>query len=147
MRSAYLWATGLTLSDWGSLASLAALVGTIWVIWTVRNIRSYYILRARVPDLARKLRKHASSLSEYLNDLKAFAHQTAAELASLEATLGSIKGKLRGDPKKTVARLVKTVRSARSSPIAEVSIRSIYIELVKANEQIKQLQEDLTWER
>lgn len=147
LRTTYQWVAGLTLSDWGSVASITGLAVTIWVVWTVRNIRNYYVVRTRVPDLAKRLRKHAVNLSEYLNDLPTFAHPAAAELALLEATLGSIKGKLGGDPKKTVKRLLKTVRDARSAPVLEEPTRAIYVELVKANEQIKQLQEDLTWER
>ena len=147
MAQLYQQLIGATLSDWADLASIVGLLATVWVMMTVQNIRSYYVIRSRVPDLAKRLRKTASNLAGFLNDLSSFSTDVAVELASIEATLESLRRILRRGSKRTVDSLLQDVKSARKGRPSEPAIRAVYTELVKLNEQIKHLQEELTWER
>jgi len=137
---------GVTLSDWGSFASIAGFLATVCVVLTIKNIRRYYVIRARVPGLAQRLRKAASNLAGYLNNLQSFSNDVAVELASIEAMLESLRRVLRGEYSRTVAALLKDVGNARKGP-SETSVRAVYTDLVKLNEQIRNLQDELTWER
>ena len=64
------WLEQLTLSDIGSIASLVGLALTIWVAMAVRRIKARFMITARVPDLAKSLRQHATKLSGFLSDPK-----------------------------------------------------------------------------
>ncbi len=61
-----LWADWITLI--GFLISLTSLIISIVVLRNVKNIRNYYRLKVRGPELLKELTKLASNLAELLED-------------------------------------------------------------------------------
>jgi hypothetical protein len=141
------WASSLTLSDAGSLASLIGLLVTFWVAMSVRRIKSFYIVTARVPELARRLKQHSSALATYLNDFEAFKDKIREELVVTEVTVNSLRRKVSGQTKRTVKVLWKEMRRANGLGVDSSSARALYLRIIHVNEQLKDLQSGLKWER
>ena len=59
--------TILSLTDLGSVASIIGVVLTILIFLSVRKIKSFYVIKTRVPDLLEKLSKYASAISSLQN--------------------------------------------------------------------------------
>ncbi len=141
------WLRAPNLSDVGSVASLLGLALTVWVAWAVRRLRTSYLFSARVPALAKRLRQHAAKLSDYLNDADAFKAKIEEELAAAEVTAGSLYRKLDGHSRKVMKSLKSSIRRSTKGALSEDQLRVVYLEMVKMNEQLKDLQADLKWER
>jgi len=100
-----------------------------------------------VPALAKRLRQHAAKLSDYLNDADAFKAKIEEELAAAEVTAGSLYRKLDGHSRKVMKSLKSSIRRSTKGALSEDQLRVVYLEMVKMNEQLKDLQADLKWER
>ena len=120
---------------------------TLWILSDLRRIKSRYLFSARVPELARKLRTHSSSLSDLLNDPAANSSQIAEELAAAEVTVSSLSGKLTGGVKKSANSLAKTIRTTQKTGSDVALLRDIYLAMIKLQEELKNLELDLKWER
>ena len=135
------------LSDFGSIASLVGLALTIWVAFTVRRIKAHFLVTARVPDLARRLREHSKKVSEFLNDPEAYQIQILEELALAEVTTHSLQATLSGRPRRMVKALLEGVRKASQCNAPQPELRNLYVQMVRVNEQLCDLKKDLKWER
>jgi hypothetical protein len=141
------WLTRLSLSDIASVASIAGLLITIWVAANLRKIKTFYLFTARVPQLARRLRQHSSALATYMNDPVSFQEKIREEMVAAEVTVDSLQRKLGGHSKKTVRNLLTNVRRASEGEFSPPAIREVYLLMIHVNEQLKDLQSDLKWEK
>lgn len=140
------------LNFWGDISSIVGLIITIFVFWTVRNIRTYYNLIGRVPDLKKKLEERASKIIALNNDYLNNIVDIDLELAKTEPILVRLKNKLGGKSNsstKNVIRLVrdyrKRVRNKTALALGE-KVTSIYTEMQKVIVEINELNEDIKWE-
>jgi hypothetical protein len=138
---------GEAFSIFGTVASMISLVLTVWVLINVGKIKSYYMFAARVPDLNKQLKQHASEISAYLNDFEGFLPQIQLELAQTEIVLRSLKNKLDRQPKKSATQLLKVLRHYDLNSGDKDGLYSIYVDMRKLESEIEDLQEDLKWER
>lgn len=140
----------LTWSDWlsiiGSIASFLGLILTLWVAFAVRDIKKRFSFKARVPNLVRQLKGHSSKISESLNDFPKFKEIIREELVKAEVVLKSLRGKVKGDPKKSVSELIKTVKQYNSENLTKDQTRDLYRAMIKVSAEIEQYQKDLEWE-
>lgn len=137
----------MPLSDIGSYASIAGLLVTLWILSDLGRIKSRYLFSARVPELARKLRTHSSNLSAMLNDPAANSSQIAEELAAAEVTVTSLSAKVSGVVKKSATSLAKTIRTTQRTGSDVALLRDTYLAMIKLQEELKNLELDLKWER
>lgn len=114
---------------------------------SLRTIKASYLFSARAPELAKQLRSHATSLAEYLNDFGGFEAKIREELATAEVTANSLARKIDWRHRGPVKHLGKAIKRAAKTQLSEPGIRTIYIEIVKVNQYVKDLQADLKWER
>lgn len=137
----------MTFSNISDIASLASFALTVWVLWDVRRIRKSYSFAARIPTLAVKLRHHAATLSQYLNDFESFRSQVPEELARTEVTLLSLRRRLSGPQRSFAVSALRKVRRYRADDHDGADVRAIYLSLTQLEEGVKELREDLKWER
>lgn len=137
----------MTLSDFGSVASIIALTLTIWVAIGVRRIRMQFLITARMPELSKRMRQHATNLSEFLNEPNRFRNQIHAELAAAEVTVHSLQKKLSWHSRRVVKTLLLNLRSHSRDSINDKHLRDLYVQMVGVNEQLRDMQKDLKWER
>ncbi|PYR68822.1 MAG: hypothetical protein DMF88_08020 [Acidobacteria bacterium] len=148
MSTIWSWITGPTFTGIAALASVASLLLTIWVALGVYRLKASYLFSARAPQLAKQLRNHAANLAEYLNDFKAFEDKIREELAATEVTALSLARKIDWRRRRTVKQLGKAIkRMGKKQQFSEAELREVYVQLVKVNEHVKDLQADLKWER
>jgi|ERR1700686_239312 len=150
------WFDKLVSSVWtlGSLASILSLMLTAFVLFELRRIKSFYLFKARVPDLVGRLSQHSSNLSNYLGDFDNSLPQIVKELAISEAVMTSLTKKLGGDPRKSVQALLESTHRFRTRYTninhlqrEKESLRGIYVDMAKVVEDLKQLEEDTKFER
>ena len=145
--SMWSWFSSATLAEWGALASISGLVLTGAVFLGVRRLRAYYVVRKRLPELRKRLIQHSHEISRSLNDFEAFKYQLAEELAQAKATLQSIKKKMTGAEKKEVKKLLGQLKNIDLKNPKEAPVRDCYLGLLHVQEQLKNLEADLAWER
>jgi hypothetical protein len=150
-----------TLASWfpslatlGSVASLLSLILTAYVLIELRRIRSFYLFKARVPDLIGRLSQHSSNLSNYLSDFDNSLPDIVKELAVSEAVMTSLTKKLDGDPLKSVKALLQSTNEFRTHNTKlhflkreKEGLRGIYVEMANVVEVLQQSQEDTKFER
>jgi hypothetical protein len=135
------------LSPLGDVASLVGFALTVYVSFGIRKIRKFYVLRARLPELNKRLRTHASNLSNHLNDFRAFRDEALKELTTAEVTLRSLKGKLSGPSRRAVKDSLSRLKQLDRSRLIEQQLREVYLQLVGTHEQLKEEERNLKWER
>ena len=83
-----------------------------------------------------------------MNDFKAFEDKIREELAATEVTALSLARKIDWRRRRTVKQLGKAIkRMGKKQQCSEAELREVYVQLVKVNEHVKDLQADLKWER
>lgn len=147
LTTGWSWVTNATLSDWGALASVGGLALTAVVLFSVRRIKAYYVVRKRIPELAKRLAQHSLSISESLNDFDAFKGQLAEELVQAVATLESIRNKLNRSERKQVKDVLAELRKVDLKDLDEPVVRTCYLGFLRIQEHLKNLEADMAWER
>lgn len=120
---------------------------TAVVFFSVRRIKSYYVVRKRLPELTKRLAQHSRSISESLNDFDAFKGRLAEELAQAVATLESIRAKLNRSERKQVKDVLAELRKVDLKDPDESLVRICYLGFLRIQEHLKNLEADLAWER
>ncbi len=136
-----------TISKIGSIFSIASLVVTIWVLLETRKLRSLYKLKVRGPELIKDLHKMASNLSEFLNDYSGSMTQIAEELGKTSSKLKTLQTRLRGIQRNSVKRVRGDIDQCEVKAENEEQVRTVYVEIIKVIEELKDYQKDLNWER
>jgi hypothetical protein len=141
------WIEGPTFAGIAGLASVTSLTLTIWVVLGVRRLKASYLFSARAPEIAKQLRAHAANLASYLNDFEAFKGKIQEELAAAEVTSFSLARKIEWRHRGAVKDLGKAIKRMNRTQVSEEQLRTVYLQLIKVNEHVKDLQADLKWER
>jgi DNA repair ATPase RecN len=141
------------LSFLGDISSILGFIITCFVFFVVRNIRAYYNLIGRVPNLKRELEKRASQLIDLKKDYSNNIREIDLELAKAEPILVRLKRKLgrkNNSATKSVIQLVKAyrkrVKNNTASALVE-DVTTIYTEMQKVIVEISELKKDIEWER
>lgn len=137
----------MTLTHIGSVASILGFLLTILIFLTLRSIRRFYVFTARVPELLKKLIKHARKISEYQKEFSNSQQEIELELAEAEVVLNSLKKKVSRQTKSAVNSTLKTVKAYNNSSNDSKSLWAVYVEMQKLITEIQELQSDLKWER
>ena len=102
--------TKITFSDIGNAASLLSLAITIYLFYAVRRIKSFYVFKARVPELTEQLGTHGSKLALLHGDFKDSRELILLELGRTEVKLKSLRRKKIGRPtKKSVNEVLRLI--------------------------------------
>jgi len=131
----------------GFLISLTSLIISIVVLRNVRNIRNYYRLKVRGPELIKELTKLSSNLAELLEDFTSNRMDIQLGLAQSEGKLRRLEGMANKETKRTLKQLRITISSSSVTTDNEEEIRSIYVGMMKALEEVKDHQKDSDLER
>lgn len=135
------------LSGFGSIASTIGVILTIFVLLSLRKIRSQYIFAARVPELIEKLSDLASDISECMNDFDTFIPQISLDLGEAEVVLKSLRKKLRRKSRKSIDQLLKNMDDYNANTGDSDKLWGVYVDMSKVIAEVKDIQEDLKWER
>lgn len=132
-----------------ALANVITIIGifvTVSVFLDVRRIKKFYIFTGRITDLSKSLKQHSSKISEYLNDFDGFLPQILEELTRAEVVVKSLERKTNGQLKQSVGKLHKSILSYSSQQQNQDGLRSIYLAMIKIQDEIADYRKDQEWE-
>ena len=118
------------------------------VVYNVREIRKSYLFTARAPALLKSLRAHSSRIKDLLEEFETSIEEIEAELARCSPILESLKRKVGGRQGRSISVVIQQIASSKSlSTGSKNTVWDIYKELLKVEEEMKNLQKDKQWER
>lgn len=136
------------LSIIGSVASIVGIGLSIYVIYNLRQIRKSYIFTARAPDLVKALRSHSSKIKDLLNEFETSIDEIEAELARCSPVLESLRTKVGRQERRSISDVVRLISANKTlSAGSKNAVWDIYKELLKVEEEMRNLQKDKQWER
>lgn len=139
------------LAEWltifGFLLSSASLIISIFVFVNVRNIKNFYRLKVRGPGLIRELNKYSSDLSASLEDFQSNTAEIRVLLGQSESKLKRLAAMSSGETKKRLKQLGKVVSLCKVTAENKEEVFGIYVEIMKALEEVKDHQKDTSLER
>jgi len=133
------------LGDIGAVASVVGLAITVFIAFGVRKIKRSFLAKARLPELIRRLDKHASRLSSYLSDFPRFGDKARYELAQSQATLRSVERKLQGEQRRSCRTVRKMISKQRRRNVTSDDVARTYEEMTFLLQALKEYQQDLIW--
>ncbi len=130
----------------GSGASLVGLLisGVVW--WNVRRIRSFFLARARVPELIRALQIHMTKLERHLEAYEESRSDFHSEMAKTKATLINLAPKLPRTTKKEVDVFLIALQVVSRSASKE-EVRRVFDRLTTLLASVRHLEKDMKWSR
>jgi hypothetical protein len=128
----------------GDVASVIGFFLTIAVYIGLRRIRTFYVFRARVPELADRLREKASTIATLLADYEGSKQQIQIELAEVVVLARSVRDKSAGDPKVEAKQLLKLIQKRAEAADAAWGI---YVQMQTLLVTLREIQLDLKWEK
>ncbi len=134
------------LSDAANYASVIGLLLTVSIWWGLRKIKNTYTSRVGAPEFVRVLTKHASALVACGNDFENSRQAIGVELATSDVTLRSMHRKMRGESKKAVKQLRILIKEYKQDPDNKEQFYSIYTEMQRVIEEVRELQKELNLE-
>jgi hypothetical protein len=138
----------LTLSNVANVASILGIGLSLYVIYNVREIRKSYLFTARAPALLKSLRTHSSSIKDLLKEFETSIEEIEAELARCSPILESLKRKVGRHERRSISVVVRQIASNKSlSAESKNTAWDIYKELLKIEEELRNLHKDRQWER
>jgi hypothetical protein len=139
------------LADWltifGFLVSFLSLIISVVVLVNIKNIKNFYKLKVRGPELIKELTKFTSNLAGLLEDFRNNTTDIQLQLGQSEGKLRRLESMAAGQTKKTLKQIRKSVGSFKVTIENEQEVRSIYVEMMKALEEVKDHQKDASLER
>lgn len=126
----------------GNLASILSLIVTIFVLINVREIKRSHVFMVRLPDLRKQLRHHSREISRYMQDLETSRPEIRVEIGRAEVTLNSLKGKVPRTSRSSITKVLTVVKSVDVSKAGIDDILEVYAELIKIEEELKNIQAD-----
>ena len=130
-----------------SIASIISLALTVWVLITVRNIKNFYLFKARIDTLTRKLKKNTLQIEDNFDDFESQLPQLELKFGQAIVTLKSLKGKLDKQSRKQVDDLLKAIRDYDWASNSREKLWSIFVSMKGIVTQIENLQKDREMER
>jgi hypothetical protein len=131
----------------GFVLSFVSLVISIFVLVNVRNIKNFYRLKVRGPELIKELNKYSSELSASLEDFRSNTSEIRVLLGQSESKLIRLAEMSSGETKKRLKDLRKAVSVCHVTPENKEEVFGIYVEMKKALEEVKDHQKDTGLER
>lgn len=101
---------------------------------------------ARIPDLHRDLKKHASNLANYMNEFDSYRPQIATELVNIEVIVLSLKRKVDKQAMPHIKSLVSQLKNLEPMSVDTETVWKIYASVNKVLASVEDLQEDKKWE-
>lgn len=136
--------------DWigfaGSLASIIGLGVTVWIWFKIREISRGFLLRARVPELIRSLRKDIRRLSDGLREFDERQHDLKSILAACEAKVDNIRSKLPRRLAEHAADLHAQIRSIQNRMSSADAVWSVHKSLIVFVTAVEEHLRDVYWE-
>jgi len=145
MESFYSWIKNFKFSDFADVISVIGFCFTIYVLLTIRKIKNFYVFKARVPDLLKKVSKHASQLSQFHNNFEDSKPLILLEIGQVEVILKSLNKKVNRQVKSSIKEVNKHI-SGYKIYRDKSRLWDIYVSLQKVNQEVVNLQEDRNWE-
>ena len=136
----------IDFSALGNTASIISLIITVYLFYAVRKIKSFYVSKARVPELIRELKEHASHLAEFHRDFEDSSEQVLLEIGKAEVTLKSLRNKVQRPTRKSVSRVLKLIKTYTPFYRTKDNLWKIYVEMQKLIQEIAGAQSDRDWE-
>jgi hypothetical protein len=136
----------ITFSGVGSAASIVSFAITLYLLYAVRKIKSFYVFKARVPELTEQLKEHASKLADLHRDFKESREQVLLEIGKAGVTLKSLKKKVGRPTKKSISVVIKLIDDYNPHNQTPSYLWKIYVELQKVIQEIISVQSDRAWE-
>ena len=134
----------LTLSNIGNVASILGIGLSLYVIYNVREIRKSYLFTARAPALLKSLRTHSSNIKDLLKEFETSIEEIETELARCSP----IKRKVGRHERRSISIVIKQITTNKSlSTESKNTVWNIYKELLKVEEELRNLHKDRQWER
>jgi hypothetical protein len=147
MEKSFLTQLAEWLTIFGFFISFVSLVISIFVLANVRNLKNFYRLKVRGPELIRELHKYSSALAESLEDFESNTAEIRVLFAQSESKLTRLAKMSSGRTKKRLAALGRTVSECKVTLENEEEVFGIYVEMKKALEEVKDHQKDTGLER
>jgi hypothetical protein len=139
------------LAEWftifGFFVSFVSLVISVFVLVNVRNIKNFYRMKVRGPELFKELHKYSSDLAGSLEDFRSNTAEIRVLFAQSESKLTRLATMSSGQTKKRLIALRKAVSDCKVTPANEEEVFGIYVEMKKALEEVKDHQKDTDLER
>ncbi len=145
MEEIIAWIKEIRLSDIADVLEVVGFVLTIYVLITIKKIKNYYVFKARVPDLLKKMSKHASQLSQYHKDFENSKPEILLEIGQAEVILNSLSKKVGKQVNSSIKEVTKQILYYKTYQ-EKSRAWDIYISLQKVHQEIINLQEDRKWE-
>jgi hypothetical protein len=136
----------ITFSGVGSAASIISFLITLYLFYAVRKIKSFYVSKARIPELIEQLKEHASRLADFHRDFEESRQQVLLEIGRAEVTLKSLKKKVSRPTRKSVRVVIKLIGNYSPFNQTQDNLWNIYVELQKVIQEIIGVQSDRAWE-
>jgi len=134
-----------------NLLEIAGFVLTVIVFFSVRRIRSFYVFKGRVPEQTETLDKHAFALSEYYREFSDSSKQIKLELKIAEGTVNSLRKKVDRPTRRSLDRVLELIveynKAGLIAPQDKDDLWDVYVEMRKVVDELKNLQQDVTWEK
>jgi len=125
-------------------ASIAGLFLTVAVFVNLRRIKSFYVFRARVPELTQKIGEKASNISKLLGDSENTKPQVELELAEIVVLVRSLRDKSTGDARLHAKRVLKRLEQRA---IISANTWDLYVDIQTLLVTFREIQLDLKWEK
>lgn len=139
------WIENFSFSSFADVMSVIGFCFTIYVLLTIRKIKNFYVFKARVPDLLKKVTKQASQLSQFHNNFEDSKPQILLVIGQVEVTLKSLNKKVDRQVKNSIKEVSKHISGYKTNR-DKSRLWDIYVSLQKVNQEIVNLQEDRSWE-
>lgn len=136
----------ITFSGLGSAASILSLIITLYLFYAIRKIKSFYVSKARVPELIEQLEGYASNLADFHRDFKKSREQVLLEIGKAEVTLKSLKKKVGRPTRKSVTVVIRMIKNYSPYNQTQDNLWKIYVEMQKLIQEVIGLQSDRAWE-
>lgn len=123
----------LTDSSLGSFASIVGAGLSFYVLLSVRDIRKRVLLKVRAPETINELSDFATTISNSMQDFDANLLRINEQIALALVTLKNVRGKVTGEPKRTINSAVKAIQAYQSRPPlrrTRDAVRDIYVHIL-----------------
>jgi len=137
-----------------AIANLLEIIGfvlTVIVFFSIRRIRSFYVFKGRVPEQTEILDKHASALYEFYKTFSDSFQQIKLELKIAEGTVNSLRKKVDRPTRRSLDRVLELIteynKAGLIAPKDKDDLWDVYAEMRKAVDELRNLQQDVTWEK
>jgi len=133
------------VSNVGNISSIVGTVISIYLLSTVKKIKNHFLLRARVPEILKVLKKNANDLSDQLRQFENSQKNIEVIFGKIESILKNLVPKITGSTQKSAKFLVKKIQKNKGT-ISEDLAWELYTELHAVIEELKQYHEDMKWD-